>query len=106
MIDRKPKKMQNLGGIAFAKARKWTADLEGLASGAVSGWRDLQQLTHSSLDGIVAFGIAQDIGLALGLVEVSNLTLAVTSEKFVHHYLLQEITLELGSLSVLYRDEI
>ena len=62
-------------------------------------------MVHASLDGIVAFGVAHAIGLALGLVEVTDLTLEVTSRKFQHHYLLQEITLELGSLSVLYRME-
>ena len=92
----------SLAGTLFAKTRELTGDLEGFASGAMSGWHDLQQVVHASLDGIVAFGVANDIGLALGLVEVTDLTLEVTSQKFQHHYLLQEITLELGSLSVLY----
>lgn len=105
LIGRKPKSPGNLAGTLFAKARELTADLEGFVGGAASGWRDLQQLTHASLDGIVAFGVANDIGLALGLVEITDLTLQVTSQKYVHHYLLQEITLELGCLSVLYRTE-
>ncbi len=105
LIGREPKNPNSLAGTLFAKTRELTGDLEGFASGAMSGWRDLQQVVHSSLDGIVAFGVANDIGLALGLVEVTDLTLEVTSQKFQHHYLLQEITLELGSLSVLYRME-
>ena len=106
LIGREPKNTHSLAGTLFAKAREVTADLEGFLGGAASGWRDLSQLTHASLDGITAFGVANDIGLALGLGEVADLTLAVTSQKYVHHYLLQEITLELGSLSVLYRSEI
>ncbi len=105
LIGREPKSPNNLTGTLFAKARELTADLEGFVGGAASGWRDLQQLTHASLDGITAFGVANDIGLAMGLVEITDLTLQVTSQKYVHHYLLQEITLELGCLSVLYRTE-
>ncbi|MGI4831189.1 MAG: hypothetical protein ACRYFU_23820 [Janthinobacterium lividum] len=105
LIGREPKSSHNLTGTLFAKAREVTADLEGFMGGAASGWRDLSQLVHASLDGITAFGVANDIGLALGLVEVTDLTLEVTGQKYIHHYLLQEITLELGSLSVLYRTE-
>ena len=105
LIGREPKGPNSLTGTLFAKARELTADLEGFVGGAASGWRDLQQLVHASLDGIVAFGVANDIGLAMGLVEVTDLTLEVCGQKYVHHNLLQEITLELGSLSVLYRSE-
>lgn len=106
MIGRDPSPGRKAAGIAFAKAREITADIEGFAGGAASGWRDLQQLLHASLDGIAAFGVAQDIGLALGLKEITELTMHVTNEKFVHHYLLQELVLELGTISVLYRSEI
>jgi hypothetical protein len=105
MIGRDPASRKLLG-TGFAKAREMMADIEGFSGGAMSGWRDLQQLVHASLDGIAAFGVAQDLGLALGLVEITELTLHVTNEKFVHHYLLQELVLELGTMSVLYRSEI
>lgn len=107
MIGREPStKGAKAAGVVFAKAREMTADVEGFAGGAMSGWRDLQQLLHASLDGIAAFGVAQDLGLALGMKEITELTMHVTNEKFVHHYLLQELVLELGTMSVLYRAEI
>ena len=67
---------------------------------------DLQQILHASLDGIAAFGVANHIGLTLGLSDVTELTLHITNEKFVQHYRLQELVLELATISVLYRSEI
>lgn len=106
MIGRDPSTSRKLLGTGFAKARELMADIQGFSGGAMSGWRDLQQLVHASLDGIAVFGVAQDLGLALGLVEITELTLHISNEKFVHHYLLQELVLEMGTLSVLYRSEI
>src|SRR3954447_9344556 len=80
--------------------------LHWLIGGAVAGWTDLQQVLHASLDGIAAFGVANDIGLALGLSEITELTLHITNEKFVQHYRLQELVLELATMSILYRAEI
>jgi hypothetical protein len=51
-------------------------------------------------------GVANDIGLALGISEITELTLRITNEKFVQHYRLQELVLELATISVLYRSEI
>jgi hypothetical protein len=106
MIGRDPSASRKALGTGFAKAQELVADLKGFAGGAMSGWRDLQQLVHASLDGIAVFGVAQDLGLALGLVEITELTMHISNEKFVHHYLLQELVLELGTMSVLYRSEI
>ena len=106
MIGRDSSTTRKALGTGFAKAQELVADVKGLAGGAMSGWRDLQQLVHASLDGIAVFGVAQDLGLALGLVEVTELTMHISNQKFVDHYLLQELVLELGTMSVLYRSEI
>src|SRR3954447_19563130 len=63
MIGRDPSASRNALGTGFAKAQELVADLKGFAGGAMSGWRDLQQLVHASLDGIAVFGVAQDLGL-------------------------------------------
>jgi hypothetical protein len=106
MIGREPSPARNLAGTGLAKARELWAGVIGFSGGAVSGWTDLQQILHASLDGIAAFGVANDIGLALGLSDITELTLHLTNEKFVHHYRLQELVLELATISVLYRSEI
>jgi hypothetical protein len=94
--------------LALGSARVSTEQLQklGFSGGAVAGWTDLQQILHASLDGIAAFGVANDIGLALGLSDVTELTLHIMNEKFVQHYRLQELVLELATISVLYRSEI
>lgn len=106
MIGRDPSSSRKALGTGFAKAQELVADVKGFMGGAESGWRDLQQLVHASLDGIAVFGVAQDLGLALGLVEITELTMHISNQKFVDHYLLQELVLELGTMSVLYRSEI
>lgn len=60
--------------LALGSARVSTEQLQklGFSGGAVAGWADLQQILHASLDGIAAFGVANDIGLALGLSDISR----------------------------------
>src|SRR3954471_14339630 len=106
LIGRKQSAVRSVGGAGLAKAREFWANVVGISGGAVSGWRDLQQLLHASLDGIAAFGVAQEIGLALGLSDITELTLHISNEKFVQHYRLQELVLELATMSILYRAEI
>lgn len=106
MIGREPSTARNVAGTGLAKFREIWADVIGFSGGAVAGWTDLQQILHASLDGIAAFGVANDIGLALGLSDITELTLQITNEKFVQHYRLQELVLELATMSVLYRSEI
>jgi hypothetical protein len=106
MIGREPSAARKMAGTGLAKGRELWAGVIGLSGGAVSAWTDLQQILHASLDGIAAFGVANDIGLALGLSEITELTLHITNEKYVQHYRLQELVLELATISVLYRLEI
>jgi hypothetical protein len=106
MIGRQPSAARKIAGTGLAKTRELWAGVIGFSGGAVAGWTDLQQILHASLDGIAAFGVANDIGLALGLSEMTELTLHITNEKFVQHYRLQELVLELATMSVLYRSEI
>jgi hypothetical protein len=106
MIGRDPSSTRNLAGIGLAKLRELWAGVMGFSGGAIAAWTDLQQILHASLDGIAAFGVANDIGLALGLSNLTELTLQISNEKFVQHYRLQELVLELATISVLYRSEI
>ena len=106
MIGGKPSTRRKVAGTGLAKTRELWAGVIGFSGGAVSAWTDLQQIFHASLDGIAAFGVANDIGLALGLSDITELTLHITNEKLVQHYRLQELVLELATISVLYRSEI
>jgi hypothetical protein len=48
MIGRDPSASRKALGTGFAKAQELVADLKGFAGGAMSGWRDLQQLASLS----------------------------------------------------------
>jgi hypothetical protein len=89
---------------AMGKARKGLADFMGLAGGASAPWRDLHQLFLVSLNAISAFGTAEQLGLALGIPEIVEVTLEVNREKFAHHRQLEELALDFAAITVLYDD--
>ncbi|GAA5531819.1 hypothetical protein [Deinococcus aluminii] len=93
----------DVGGQLLTKGREALGTLQGLASGAEGWWEDLLQLFLASLNAVSAFSAAEQLGFALGLREVVDITYPITLEKFKQHRMLQEITLELVPLAILYR---
>jgi hypothetical protein len=106
VIGRKPAPMRKAGGVVMAKAEEVLATVQGIAGGAVGGWRDLRQLVVANLDSMAAFAIAEQLGLALGLPEVPAITFSIVNEKSTQHLLLQEYMLEMASKAILYKAEI
>lgn len=106
LIGREPHAARKLGGNLWAKAREAMADLIGMAGGAKGGWRDLHQLYLASLNSMSAFAAAEQLGLALGMPEIVEVTMAVAREKFSHHRQLQELVADFAPISILYRMDI
>ena len=106
VIGREPSTAREVGGTLVAKAREAMGDLMGIAGGAAGGWRDLHQLFLASLNAMSAFATAEQLGLALGIPEIVEITSSVTSEKFAHHRLLQEVILDMAPVAILYDMEI
>jgi hypothetical protein len=106
VIGRDPSTARKLGGTALAKARQAWADLFGLAGGAAGPWHDLQQLFLASLNAMGAFGVAEQLGLALGIREIVEITFPISNEKTKYHLLLKELVLETASLAILYKADI
>ena len=106
IIGREPRAVRKLGGTLWAKARELLADLMGTAGGASGGWRDLHQLFLASLNSLSAFAAAEQLGLALGLPEVVEVTFAVGREKFAHHRQLQELIADMAPIAILYNRDI
>lgn len=102
VIGRDPSHARQLGGTLMSKASQVLADVQGIAGGAVGGWRDLRQLLLSNLDALGAFAIAEQLGLALGIPEIVEITFPIVQEKSTHQLLLQEYLLEMGPVSILY----
>jgi hypothetical protein len=102
-IGRKPSTGRKLGATLVSKAREVLTDVQGRMGGAVGGWKDLRELLIASVDARGAFAIAEQIGLALGLPAIVDITFKVANEKTVHQLLLQEYVLELAPMAILYR---
>ena len=104
LIGRKPSWTRELMGEGMAKARQGLADFMGMSGGASAPWRDLHQLFLVSLNAISAFGAAEQLGLALGLPEIVDITLNVNREKFAQHRQLEELALDFVPIAILYDD--
>lgn len=103
IIGRKPSSMRVLLGELTGKSRELWADIIALAGGAKGPWQDVQQLYISNLNSMSAFAVAEQLGLALGIPEILDITFPVVAQKSSDHLLLQEIALEMCSMSILYK---
>ena len=103
VIGRKPSSMRVLLGELVGKSREILADIIALTGGAKGPWQDVHQLYISNLNSMSAFAVAEQLGLALGIPEIIDITFPVVAQKSTDHLLLQEIALEMCSMSILYK---
>jgi hypothetical protein len=106
VIGRDPSKARKLSGTVMSKVNQVVADIQGVAGGARGGWQDLRQLLLANLDSMGAFAIAEQLGLALGLPQIVDITFPIVQEKSRHQLLLQEYMLEMAPVSILYKASI
>lgn len=103
IINRKPSSVRKLAGNLLGKGREAWADFIALSGGAQSPWQDLQQLYIANLNSMSAFAVAEQLGLALGIPEILDITYEVVAQKSSDQLLLQECALEMCSKSILYQ---
>ncbi|WP_224998484.1 hypothetical protein [Cesiribacter sp. SM1] len=103
IIGRKPSAIRTTLGDFLGKSREVWADVIALAGGAKGPWQDLQQLYVSNLNSMSAFAVAEQLGLALGIPRILDVTFGVVAEKSTSQLLLQECALEMCSKSILYK---
>lgn len=101
-IGRDRSKVRQSAGAAMAKGSEMLADAVGMAGGATGSWKDLRHLLLVNMDAIGAFGIAEQLGYALGLPEVAELAFSIVNQKTRDQLLLQEYMLEMGPVAILY----
>lgn len=89
-------------GVLDAKAREAAGALMALGGAAAGGFGRLHMLFLASLNAIGAVATAQQLGLALGVREINELCFPIINEKWLHHRLLQEVSLEGVPQSILY----
>ena len=93
---------QSLGTL-LSKADQAMGDLMAVSSGIAGPWQDLHQLYLSSTNTLSAFGVTEQIGLALGLPEIVDLVFSIEQEKAADQKLLQEFALEMAGIAILYQ---
>jgi hypothetical protein len=94
--------LRTAGATVLAKTRQVIGHLEGAAGGAASGvWRRLREVLLTNLDAIAGFAVTEQLGLALGIPGVVDVTFPVLRRKTQDQLLLQEYLLEMASNAVL-----
>jgi hypothetical protein len=88
------------------KTRQALGHIEGLAAGARGAWRQLRELLLSNLDAIGAYGVTEQLGLALARPAVTNITVPILTAKGEHQLQLQECFLEMAANAILYRKDV
>ena len=103
-IDREPSDVRLVLGEFMGKARQALGDYIAVAGGTKGPWQDLHQLYLSNYNSMGAFAVAEQLGLALGIPGIVDITFAVVAEKSTAQLLLQEYVLEMCSMSILYKE--
>ena len=102
LIGRDMPDVPKMAGELAGTLNSPVAALKNMIGGADGYWKDLHQLMLLNMNAMSAFGMAEQLGLALGLTEVAETVFPILSEKQKNHLLLQEYSLELGAVAVLY----
>jgi hypothetical protein len=74
-----------------------------MAGGMAGGVRDIRQLLLANLEAIGAFGLAEQLGLALAIEQLADAAWEVVHEKTRDQLILQEYLLEMGPVAILYK---
>ena len=102
VIGREPSSVRRVGAALMSKGSEVVADVEGFMGGATGAWKDIRVLLIANLDSMGAFAVAEQLGLALGIPNIVDITFPIVHEKSTQHLLLQEYMLEMVSVSILY----
>jgi hypothetical protein len=99
--------VRDAASMLTGKTRQALGHIEGLAAGARGGaWRQLRELLLSNLDAIGAYGVTEQLGLALARPAVTNITVPILTAKGEHQLQLQECFLEMAANAILYRKDV
>lgn len=102
IIGRDSSGVRKTAGKLMGSAADALSNFQAMLGGTSGYWKDLHQLHLLNLNAMSAFGMAEQLGLALGLTDVVSLVFPILHDKQKNHLLLQEYTLEIGAVSVLY----
>ena len=104
LIHRDSSTIRKTLGTIVGKARQALGDLMALTGGMAGPWQDLHQLFLANTNTMSAFAVAEQIGLAIGLAEIVDITFPIVLEKSTDHLLLQELALEMAGVAIVYNE--
>ena len=103
VVGHSPSTIRKITGDVLGKGRQLLADVIAFGGGVKGPWQELQQLYISNHNSMSAFAVAEQLGLALGIPEILDITFPVVAQKSTDQLLLQECALEMCSKSILYQ---
>lgn len=101
-VDRDSSNVRSILGTILGKSQKAFAQVLAIGGGATGPWQHLHELFLSNLNSIGAFGVVEQIGLALAIPEMADLAFNIVAEKNTDQLMLQEIVLEMSVPAILY----
>ena len=105
LVHRDSSSIRKTLGTIVGKARQGLGDLMALTGGVAGPWQDLHQLFLANTNTMSAFGVAEQIGLAIGLTGIVDISFPIVMEKSTDHLLLQELALEMAGVAIVYNEK-
>lgn len=103
LVNRESSTIRQGLGTLLGKADQVIGDLMAVSSGIAGPWQDLHQLYLSCTNTLSAFGVTEQIGLALGIPEIIDIVFPIQLDKAMDQRILQEFALEMAGIAILYR---
>jgi hypothetical protein len=104
LIHRDSSSIRKTLGTIMGKARQALGDLIAFSGGIAGPWQDLHQAFLASTNSMSAFAVAEQIGLATGITEIVDIVFPIIMEKSTDHLVLQELTLEMAGVAIVYHE--
>lgn len=101
-INRDPSKVRSTLGSLLGKTQKAYGQVLAISGGVTGPWQHLHLMYLANLNAIGAFGVAEQIGLALAIPDMADLAFDIAAEKNTDQLMLQEIVLEMCVPAILY----
>lgn len=102
IVDRDSSAIRKTIGTVLSKARQVLADATAFTGGVAGSWQDIQQLFLANTNTMGAFAIAEQIGLAMGVQEITDIAIPIEMDLAAEHLIIQELVLEMAGVAVMY----
>jgi len=103
IVNRDSSVVRKTLGTVLGKAREVLGDVIAFTGGVKGPWQDLHQLFLSNTNTMSAFGVVEQIGLAMGVPEISDIAIPIEMELAADRLILQELALEMAGVAIMYK---